>query len=76
MSEVDTIAATTGSAPAAEGFSAEYVAKLKAELEAEKTEKMGYKTKLGGWEAQRRAQLQEMPPIVSEWIKEGMEAGD
>jgi len=75
MSEVDTIAATTGSAPVTETFSSDYVAKLKAELEAANSEKMGYKNKLGGWESQRRAQLQEMQPIVSEWIKEGLEAG-
>ena len=69
----DVEASTT--VPTTETFSADYVAKLKAELDAERTEKMGYKSKLGGWESQRRAQLQEMQPIVSEWVKEGLEAG-
>jgi len=70
MAEID-----SSSAHLTETFSADYVAKLKAELEAEKSEKMGYKTKLGGWESQRRAQLAEMQPIVQDWIKEGIEAG-
>lgn len=62
-------------APVAETYSADYVAKLKAELDAANNEKLGYKNKLGGWEQQRRAQLQEMQPVVSEWVKEGLEAG-
>ena len=44
-------------APVAETYSADYVAKLKAELDAANNEKLGYKNKLGGWEQQRRAQL-------------------
>ena len=71
MSETD----IAGSSPVAETYSSDYVAKLKAELEAERVEKMGYKSKLGGWESQRRAQLAEMQPIVQDWIKEGLEAG-
>jgi len=71
MADMDASAAAVNT----ETFSADYVAKLKAELDASNSEKMNYKNKLGGWESQRRAQLAEMQPVVSEWVKEGLEAG-
>lgn len=61
--------------PAVDTYSAEFVANLKKELESERAEKLDFKSKLGTWETQRRNQLAEMAPVVSEWIKEGMEAG-
>jgi hypothetical protein len=76
MSEADSAAATFGSAPpATESFSAEYVASLKAELEAEKSEKLGLKTKFAAHETRQRAQLTELQPAVQSWIKEGLDAG-
>lgn len=75
MSDLDSAAATTNSAPVAESFSAEYVAQLKKELEAERTEKMSYKGKYAAFEDRQRATLAEMQPAVKDWIKEGLEAG-
>ena len=76
MSEADSASATLGSAPPApETFSAEYVASLKAELEAEKSEKLGLKSKFANYETRQRAQLTELQPAVQSWIKEGLEAG-
>ena len=75
-SEADSAAATLGSAPPApESFSAEYVAKLKAELEAKSASEAALKSKFAAHESRQRAQLAEMQPAVQAWIKEGLEAG-
>jgi len=76
MSEVESAAATVGStAPVAETFSADYVAKLKAELEAKSQSEAALKSKFANYETRQRAQLTEMQPAVQAWIKEGLEAG-
>jgi len=74
MSEADS-AATTTTAPATETFSADYVAKLKAELEAKSASEAALKSKFANYETRQRAQLTEMQPAVQAWIKEGLEAG-
>ena len=76
MSEADTASATLGSAPPApETFSAEYVAQLKAELEAKSQSEASLKSKFANYETRQRAQLTELQPAVQSWIKEGLEAG-
>lgn len=76
MSEADSAAATLGSAPpAAETFSAEYVASLKAELDAKSASEAALKSKFACYETRQRAQLTEMQPAVQAWIKEGLETG-
>ena len=76
MSDADTAAATTGSAaPNAETYSAEYVASLKAELEAKTNSEAALKSKYANYENRQRAQLTELQPAVQAWIKEGLEAG-
>lgn len=76
MSEADSVAATLGSAPSvAETFSAEYVAKLKAELEQKSQSEAALKSKFASYETRQRAQLAELQPAVQAWIKEGIEAG-
>lgn len=67
--------AVADTTPTVDTYSADYVAQLKKELEAEKAAAAGLKGKLNTWESQRRAQLHEMQPAVQEWIKEGLEAG-
>ena len=59
----------------AETYSAEYVAQLKAELEAKTQSEASLKSKFATYETKQRAQLAEMQPIVQEWIKEGLESG-
>ncbi len=75
MSEADSAAATTASAPAPESFSAEYVQQLKAELEAKSASEAALKSKFANYESRQRAQLTELQPAVQAWIKEGLEAG-
>lgn len=76
MSEADSAAATLGSTPpAAETFSADYVAKLKAELEQKSQSEAALKSKFASYEMRQRAQLTEMQPAVQAWIKEGLDAG-
>jgi len=76
MSDADSAAATTGTAaPVAETFSAEYVASLKAELEAKTNSEAALKSKYANYENRQRAQLTELQPAVQAWIKEGLEAG-
>ena len=58
-----------------ETFSADYVAQLKAELEAKTQAEAALKSKFAGYESKQRAQLAEMQPVVQEWIKEGLESG-
>lgn len=60
---------------AAETYSADYVAQLKAELEAKTQAEAALKSKFAGYETKQRAQLAEMQPVVQEWIKEGLESG-
>ena len=57
-----------------ETFSAEYVASLKAELEAAKKAEAASKSKLAPYEARRRQQLIELQPAVQAFIKEGLES--
>ena len=59
----------------AETFSADYVAKLKAELEAKTQAEATLKSKFAVHESRQRQQLSEMQPAVQAWIKEGLEAG-
>lgn len=73
MAEVTDTPVTT--AAAAETFSAEYVASLKAELEAKAASEAALKAKFATHEARQRAQLTELQPAVQEWIKEGLNAG-
>lgn len=63
------------SAPVAETFSADYVAQLKAELEAKSQSEAALKSKFASYESKQRAQLAEMQPVVKAWIEEGLEAG-
>lgn len=58
----------------AETFSADYVAKLKAELEAKNQSEAALKAKFAAHENRQREQLKMMQPAVQEWIKEGVEA--
>ena len=64
----------SGSAPA-ETYTADYVAQLKAELEAKTVAEAALKSKFATYETKQRAQLAEMQPVVQEWIKEGLESG-
>ena len=76
MSDADSAAATLGSASSvAETFSADYVAKLKAELEAKSQSEAVLKSKFAVHEERQRAQLTELQPAVKAWITEGLEAG-
>ena len=75
MSDIDSAAATAGSASVAETFSAEYVASLKAELAAKAESEAALKSKFAVHETRQRAQLSEMQPTVKAWITEGLEAG-
>lgn len=64
----------TTTAPA-ETFSAEYVAQLKAEIEAKTQSEAAMKSKFASYEARQRQQLTELQPAVQAFIKEGLEAG-
>lgn len=75
MSDADSAAATTGSALATETFSAEYVAQLKAQLDAKTQSEANLKSKFAAHEQRQRSQLAELQPAVQEWIKEGLDAG-
>ena len=75
MSEVDSAAATAGSAPVAETYTADYVAQLKKELEAKTASEAAMKSKFVAHEDRQRAQLADMQPSVKAWIAEGLEAG-
>ena len=68
-------AETSGSMPAAETFTAEYVASLKAELAAKAESEAALKSKFASYEARQRTQLTEMQPAVRAWISEGLESG-
>jgi hypothetical protein len=59
---------------AGETFSREYVDNLKAELARKSEAEAVLKAKFSAHESRQRAQLAELQPVVSEWIKEGMEA--
>lgn len=65
----------SASAAVAETFSADYVAQLKAELEAKTQSEAALKSKFASYETKQRAQLAELQPAVQEWIKEGLESG-
>jgi len=60
-----------------ETFSAEYVNKLKAELEAQSKAASVLKAKFASHEARQREKLAELQPTVIQWVEEGIaEAGE
>lgn len=61
-------------ADAGETFSKDYVEQLKKELAAKSESEAVLKAKFSAHETRQRAQLAELQPVVSDWIKEGMDA--
>jgi vacuolar-type H+-ATPase subunit I/STV1 len=61
-------------ADAGETYSKDYVESLKKELAAKSEAEAVLKAKFAAHDERQRAQLAELQPVVSEWIKEGMEA--
>lgn len=74
MAELDSMA-TAGSVSSTETFTAEYVASLKAQLDAKSASEAALKSRFALHEQRQRAQLREMQPEVKEWISEGLASG-
>ena len=77
MTETDAAGAGAASAPtpdAGETYSKEFVDNLKAELARKSEAEAVLKAKFAAHDDRQRAQLAELQPVVSEWIKTGLEA--